>query len=227
MLNRDEYRQMLLAGTVSFPATFPQVGRLSLYDLPHPSESSTSEFLTVEEAPSPRVTLSRRLMLSSVRAVFLPRDPRKVHFSDGHWLVDSEVAHGLKKRLSRVEEALYGIVFVPESAPSLLRVLAGMTAAESVQYYPPLPGDPSHNHYDSWPKPNGMIGHRSCSMHDCDDSRLHSCTDVESAKDCDMYAMMGPKSCAACEQLSPFAEEVWMRSCCEQPSNAFPTDDLQ
>ena len=28
---------------------------------------------------------------------------------------------------------------------------AGMTGAESVQYYPPLPGDPSLNHYNPHP----------------------------------------------------------------------------
>lgn len=152
MLNRDEYRQMLLAGSVTFPATFPQVGRLTLCVEPRPGRPSEAlEILSVEEYPSPRVTLSRRVLMASVRAVFLPRDARAVRFSDGHWLLEDEVSGGLKQRLADSAQPLYGIVFVPENEPSMLHVSAGMTAAESSQYYPPLPGDLSHNHYNPWP----------------------------------------------------------------------------
>ena len=151
MVQRDEYRQMLLAGTVSFPATFPQVGRLSLTEesLPFLAESSVS-FLSVTESPSARVTLQRRVRTAAVRAVFLPNDPRNVNYADGQWLLGDEILNGLTQLL-KDNLSLEGIVYVPESEPSMLHVSAGMTAGESVQYYPPLPNDPAHNHYNAWP----------------------------------------------------------------------------
>lgn len=157
MMNRDEYRQMLLAGSVTFPATFPQVGRLTLLVESRPARPSDQlEILAVEEYPSPRVTLTRRVLAAKVRAVFLPRDARAVHFTDGQWLLEDEIVAGLKQRLADGPGPVFGIVFVPESEPSMLHVSAGMTAAESSQYYPPLPNDPSHNHYNPWPSSSGL-----------------------------------------------------------------------
>lgn len=151
MVNRDEYRQMVLAGTVSFPATFPQVGRISLTLEKIPaSHQPELEFLSVTESPSARVTMVRRVMAKSVRAVFIPRDPRQVNYADGEWLLGDEVLPGLTCKLGD-SSMLHGIVFVPENEPSMLNVSVGMTAAESVQYYPPLPNDPAHNHYNAWP----------------------------------------------------------------------------
>lgn len=151
MVHRDEYRQMLLAGTVSFPATFPQVGKLTL-DVEHIPAGGESEvpFLSVAESPSARVTLVRRVMIKSVRAVFVPRDVRHVNYADGEWLLSDEILPTLQSLLDN-HESLHGIVFVAENEPSILNVSAGMTAAESVQYYPPLPSDPAHNHYNAWP----------------------------------------------------------------------------
>ncbi len=152
MLNRNEYRQMLLAGTVTFPATFPQVGRLELRSENLSALSGTShDILTVTETPSSRVTLSRQVLASGVRAVFLPRDPHRVNYSDGLWLLPGEILMGLKMHLQNAPGPLSGIVFVAESEPSILNMSAGMTGAESVQYYPPLPGDPSLNHYNPHP----------------------------------------------------------------------------
>lgn len=163
MVNRDEYRQMLLAGTVSFPATFPQVGRISLNEesLPFLGKQVVS-FLSVTENPSARVTLERRVKVESVRAVFMPCDPRNVNYTDGQWLVGDEVLAGLKQLLSSTA-LLEGIVYVPESAPSILNVSAGMTAGESVQYYPPLPNDPARNHYNAWPASAASVARSLCS----------------------------------------------------------------
>ncbi len=152
MLNRVEYRQMLLAGTVTFPATFPHVGRLELRSETLSVLSGKSEdLLAVIETPSARVTLSRQVLAAAVRAVFLPRDPQHVNYADGIWLLSGEIVLGIKLQLQNANGLLYGIVFVAESEPSILTMSAGMTAAESVQYYPPLPGDPSHNHYNPFP----------------------------------------------------------------------------
>ncbi len=183
MLNRSEYRQMLLAGTVTFPATFPQVGKLELRSEKLSGFSGKSEeFLTVTETPSARVTLSRQVLASGVRAVFLPRDPQRVNYSDGLWLLPGEILTGLKMHLQNARGPLSGIVFVAESEPSILNMSAGMTGAESVQYYPPLPGDPSFNHYNPNPgkkHPGGIQG-QECSAEfsrqDCSfEFRLQDC----------------------------------------------------
>ena len=155
MLQRSEYRQMLLAGTVTFPATFPQVGRLELRSEVLPVLcGKPADILTVTETPSSRVTMTRQVLACSVRAVFLPRDPQNVDYADGQWLLEGEIAPGLQFHLQDRIGPLYGIVFVAEGESSSLNVTAGMTAAESVQYYPPLPCDPSHNHYNAWPGAN-------------------------------------------------------------------------
>lgn len=194
MMNRDEYRQMLLAGSVTFPATFPQVGRLTLLVEPRPGRPSEQlEILAVEEFPSPRVTLSRRVLAAGVRAVFLPRDVSAVHFSDGQWLLEDEISSGLKQRLADGAGAVFGIVFVPENEPSMLHVSAGMTAAESSQYYPPLPNDLSHNHYNPWPSssalssvlgsplggPYGGVPKRACSAADAATIFMRSCASMD------------------------------------------------
>lgn len=182
MMNRDEYRQLLLAGSVTFPATFPQVGRLALALEPRPGRPSEPlEILSVEEYPSPRVTLARRVLLASVRAVFLPRDAAAVHFSDGQWLLEDEVGHGLRERLAASPSPLYGIAFVPESEPSMLHVSAGMTAAESSQYYPPLPGDPSHNHYNPWPVSSALAStpKRACSAIEEGTIYMQACSSLD------------------------------------------------
>jgi hypothetical protein len=152
-MNRHDFRQLQLAGTITFPATFPQLGSITLRCESIPTKRKDSEkqsvlFLNVREFPSARVTLMRRVMADRVRAVFLPRDPNRVSFEDGTWLLGSEVADRLQKNNCPV----LGIVYVGESEPTLLQVSAGMTAAESAQYYPPLPCDRSHNHYACTPK---------------------------------------------------------------------------
>jgi hypothetical protein len=46
------------------------------------------------------------------------------------------------------KEPVKGIVYVRENASSMLELQAGLTAAESAEYYPPLPDDRSVNHYN-------------------------------------------------------------------------------
>jgi hypothetical protein len=76
---------------------------------------------------------------------FEPDDTDRVDLKNGKWYnapeVRSKVTAGLNK------PAIKGIVYVRENAPSLLDVQAGLTAAESAEYYPPLPDDRSVNHY--------------------------------------------------------------------------------
>lgn len=156
-MNRTEYRQLQLAGSVTFPATFPQVGQISLVEERLPSEQAQDcdeyvPFVRVTENPSARVSLSRRVAVDRVRAVFLPRDPNRVSFEDGSWLLGKEILPSLRA----CARPVLGIVYVGEAEPTLLEVNAGMTAAESAQYYPPLPVDRSHNHYACQPRQSNL-----------------------------------------------------------------------
>ncbi len=214
MLNRVEYRQMLLAGTVTFPATFPHVGRLELRSETLSVLSGKSEdLLAVIETPSARVTLCRQVLASSVRAVFLPRDPQHVNYADGIWLLPGEIVLGLKLQLQNANGLLYGIVFVAECEPSILTMSAGMTAAESVQYYPPLPGDPSHNHYN--PFPGGRTpGDRS--LRDCTgDCNPSPCTFTDRPPHSGSVSVLFSDCDASQSQLqgasaAPFGQEFMM-----------------
>jgi hypothetical protein len=151
-MNRDQLRQFCISGTVTFPATFPQLARLELRKIDRLPKAQGSglqrgdTLLVATENPSPRVSLTRSVLISDVRAVFIPRDYSSVSYENGIWLLDSEVESGLEIELYNRRD-VWGIAFVPEFSPSLLEVSAGMTAGESIQYYPPLPRDPAHNHY--------------------------------------------------------------------------------
>ncbi len=236
MLSHQEYRQLQLAGTITFPATFPQVGRLELRCIDLPLKNcERREVLFVSETPSPRVTLTRRVFVSGVRAVFLPRDPRHVNYGDGEWLLGADVLCSLKHRLSS-NRPVYGIVFVPENEPSLLHVSAGMTAAESAQYYPPLPGDTSNNHYNPWPgRQTGPIA--SCRVGDYDDDCYKPCDldDCYGAPCDDLCAMACEcddgygMPCDTCDMYFGACDEddVCIQPCDDFPDYPFPGDDLK
>jgi hypothetical protein len=239
MLSREEHRQLLLAGTVTFPATFPQLGLIHFL---HESLTSgkTLEMISVTERPSPRVTLVRRIKASSVRAIFLPRDPQHVHYSDGRWLLGSDICEFLSSSKNGVS---IGIVFVPESEPSLLHMTAGMNAAESIQYYPPLPGDPSHNHYNPFPagRRHVVCGGGSCVQDDTNDEQLdrmpcRSCTPFQNEMEecglerwsCSDLSSAGPQ--ASCDDVSTvdWTSEylaVARRSCGEVAGYPLPDDE--
>ncbi len=239
MLSREEHRQLLLAGTVTFPATFPQLGLIHFL---HESLTSgkTMEMISVTERPSPRVTLVRRIKASSVRAIFLPRDPQHVHYSDGRWLLGSDICEFFS---SSKNGASIGIVFVPESEPSLIHMTAGMNAAESIQYYPPLPGDPSHNHYNPFPasRRHVVCGGGSCVQDDIYEEQLDmmaypSCSPLQNdteecgleRRSCSDLDSAGPQ--VSCDDLSTvdWTSEylaVARRSCGEVAGYPLPDDE--
>ena len=165
-MNRDEYRHLLLSGTVTFPATFPQIGSISLVSerIPPGIECHKKrDMLVIKEFPSAKVTITRKVFADQVRAVFIPQDPNRVAYACGTWLLGNEI----EVHLNGVDHVL-GIVFVAESESTLLEVHAGMTAGESRQYYPPLPSDRSFNHYGGPAKQHRMM---SCSPSDLDELR--------------------------------------------------------
>lgn len=142
---------MHLAGTVAVPQTFPDLGRLSIApkpphlspDTPHPGR----DLLVVEHEISPKLSITRTFFLDEVAAVFVPDDPAAVRFAEGAWLVDGEILPGWTELRRNAASGLLGIAYVREQAATLMQVQVGMTAGESVEYYPPLPHDRSIDHY--------------------------------------------------------------------------------
>jgi hypothetical protein len=110
--------------------------------------------LKIVHEVSPKVTIVRLVRLMDVSALFLPEDPNKVDFDEGTWYLEKDLIGLALSCLGEAGErsdehespdevplALRpGIVFVPETARLLHQVELGLTAAESVEYYPPLGG---------------------------------------------------------------------------------------
>jgi len=154
-MNREDFKQLALAGTVTFPNTFPQLAELSLRAVSDPTFaigkcSDNAVLLVATERPSARVTIIRSIPIADVRALLIPRELANVCIHSGTWYLGKEVEIGLRLQLNNASR-VFGIVYLAEATPTLLEVHAGMTAAESAQYYPPLPCDRSHNHYDPQP----------------------------------------------------------------------------
>jgi hypothetical protein len=152
--SRRQAQSLHLAGTVSVPPTFPEVGKLSLERgacgvAPH-GKKAPADVLCVEQELSPRVCIIRKFLVSDVSAVFVPRTAGQVNLADGTWLLTGEIDQ-LQKIGPNSGSGVLGIAYVPENARTLMQVEVGMTAAESVEYYPPLPDDRSVNHYQFTP----------------------------------------------------------------------------
>lgn len=142
---------MHLAGTVAVPQTFPELGRLSLQPRnpdPTPGEPNIDrDLLVVEHRLSPKLTITRTFFLDDVAAVFIPGSISQVHLDDGTWLVAKDIGVNWRQLAPNSSAGLFGIAYVRESAATLMQVDVGMTAAESVEYYPPLSHDRSVDHY--------------------------------------------------------------------------------
>lgn len=151
-MNREQLKHLAVSATVTFPATFPRLAEIRLRedrDGALTCGEQRTTYLVAIERPSLRVTMRRVLPISDVRAIFIPRDSRCVHPDDGTWLLGPEVEVGIRLQIAN-RERLHGIVYVAEQTSTLLEVEAGMTAADSAQYYPPLPCDRAVNHYDPY-----------------------------------------------------------------------------
>ncbi len=139
--NQQQLRAIYLAGTVSIPAKFPELAEIRF-------ESISKKQIVVHatQTSSPKLVITRSFFLDDVSSLFLPNDPDCVDLTDGEWYEKAS----LKSHASDqdADESEMGIIYVREHAQSLLRVEAGMTAAESAEYYPPLPDDRSVNHYE-------------------------------------------------------------------------------
>jgi hypothetical protein len=148
-LSRQQLLAKSLAGTVSFPPTFPQLARISVVAAPVPIHAAgTSLLLRAEQLMTSALSIIRTCSLSDVASVFIPRDCSNVRLDDGLWLLGEEIAAHLAIHQHNTQQAApLGIVRVAEHVSVFMQVEVGMTAAESAEYYPPLPCDRSHDHY--------------------------------------------------------------------------------
>lgn len=154
----DPLRALCLAGTVTIPSPFPQLGRITLATIEHATlaptpgcnvKSARPNCLRIEHVQSPRLLIARYVLLEEVEAVFLPADPDAPHLLEGKWYAGTARCAKFAKRLARRADgdAAVGIVYVREQARVLMHVEVGMTAAESAEYYPPMVRDRSDAHY--------------------------------------------------------------------------------
>ncbi len=148
-IQQDNLRAMYLSGTVQFPPKFPDLAVVT-YKTTDEAETCWSLLqVVVEQQLSPKVKITRTFFVEDVSAIFYPhaaaiakREP--CDFCNGTWFVGGEVK---REAECNTDDPVKAIVFVKENAKSLLEVTAGLTAAESAEYYPPLPNDRSQNHY--------------------------------------------------------------------------------
>jgi hypothetical protein len=140
MLDRYQLRSLSLAGTVALPSPFPEVGKICLqpggviYQGAN-GESAREDLVVIEHVQSNRVTIIRRVFLRDVAAAaFCPIDE-----STNNWHFGPEIGRVLRARSNSNNGGLMmGIAYVRETAPVLMEVQVGMTAAESAEYYPPV-----------------------------------------------------------------------------------------
>jgi hypothetical protein len=148
-MNREQRRAMQLAGTVSVPQKFPQLAMISF----SVNETDTGEFdvdftyLAVDHVINAKLRIRRSFRTSDVSAIFLPWNCDCVDLQNGEWFLGPEITKALPTVLENRGGIARGIAYVPEQAATLMQVEVGMTAAESVDYYPPLPDDRSVDHY--------------------------------------------------------------------------------
>ena len=144
----EQLRSMYLSGTVSIPPRFPELAEISFS-----FEGAKADELVVDAVVvlSPKLTLKRSFFVADVSGIFEPNDPNCVDLKDGTWYAGTDVKAKARSSASSDpsnRKTIQGILYVREHAQSLLEVQAGLTAAESAEYYPPLPDDRSVNHYD-------------------------------------------------------------------------------
>ncbi|TWT66409.1 hypothetical protein [Allorhodopirellula solitaria] len=143
----QQMRAMYLSGTVSIPPRFPDLAEISF------SRNDSREgpvFVTATQRLSPKLVIKRSFFAPDVTSLFIPNDTNQVDLEQGTWLEGEVLA---EKAYDLLEKGtVTGIIYVREFAQSILEMEAGLTAAESAQYYPPLPDDRSVDHYCMHPE---------------------------------------------------------------------------
>ena len=137
---KDQLRLMYLSGTVTIPPRLPDVADVTFTVL------GKKDVIVATQKLSPKLVVKRTFFKADVASIFIPSDPDNIDMTKGEWLEDKVLSKRVDECLDK--DPFKGIVYVRENAQSILELQAGMTAAESAEYYPPLPDDRSVNHYD-------------------------------------------------------------------------------
>jgi len=149
-LTFDALHALHLAGTVSIPNPFPEPGWISLEGLKSSRGKKRREedVLRVEHVHSNRMVVARRVRLDDVQVIHLADDPKNPSNLRDCWCVGrSGMSVWMKGLRKNRPHPLVGTVFVRETTPILMQVEVSMTAAESVEYYPPVLRERSDTHY--------------------------------------------------------------------------------
>lgn len=140
-MNTSEHlRIMYLSGTVSIPPKLPDVADISFDRIGGKLVAKATQKV------SAKLVITRTFLIEDVASLFVPNKPDAVDMDQGTWMEDAVLRGFAQHSVGKPPEK--GIVFVREHAQSILEMKAGLTAAESAEYYPPLPDDRSVNHYD-------------------------------------------------------------------------------
>jgi len=150
---REQSVAMQLAGTVSFPPTLPNLVRIALVPATavqgkasDNGKAASREMILTEQSVSARVMIRRYFSVADVTAIQASHGESSGGSGPGVWYLGQELTEGAMGNKLR-GPGVWGIAYVREQAQTLMQVDVGMTAAESAEYYPPLPGDRSHDHY--------------------------------------------------------------------------------
>ncbi|MCA9155242.1 MAG: hypothetical protein R3C99_03840 [Pirellulaceae bacterium] len=148
-LTSRQSRAMQLSGTVSFPATFPDLGEITLVQsaCTQRTLNGQCDLVRIEQPMTPKLTVVRLVHINDVEVMFVPRAHGAVDLRFGDWLVGVEIPMFLNNAAREDALPVLGIVYVRESAPTLTQVEVGMSAAQSAEYYPPLGDDRAVDHY--------------------------------------------------------------------------------
>ncbi len=144
-----QLRLMYLSGTVSIPPRFPDLAEITFTKNPL---RGGRVFIVATQRLSPKLVIQRTFFAEDVMSLFIPNDVKSVNFEDGEWFEGSMFENKVYESFD--QKPVHGIIYVRENAQSMLEMEAGLTAAESAQYYPPLPEDRSVDHYNMNPDGN-------------------------------------------------------------------------
>lgn len=156
-VDKDELRAMHLSGTVSIPPKFPELAEISF------AMVNGRCIVEARQDLSPKLVISRSFFIEDISSIFKPLSERCVDLRTGDFYEDAELETLAQKGLKKKKKPFRGILYVRENAQSVLKMTAGLTAAESAEFYPPLPNDRSVNHYDmnppgqAYPPPPGCL----------------------------------------------------------------------
>jgi len=136
--------RLALAGTVAFPPAGQGASSVAV-------SCCCDECYVTVETSTDRTSVKRTFSSLDVRAVKKTKS--------GKWLIGEELNDWLQ-----CTNSTKGVVYVTENAQTLLEVSTGMTAAEAVEYYPPLAAAVNAPSSPAAPSPSGYVDGVGCAI---------------------------------------------------------------